>query len=798
MSDRLQLPICLLGGSVPVLATTVLLSGILPSPAFAETRLQCNATSTIGVTLLNQATSNYSDEDGTVLGSASAAVAGQMTRGGTLSIASVGVFDRDRNLIYSLGTIAASLNTTFVAQGWSQEEANVGSVAAIKAFAGLPNDAALQQTIGAIKSALLIAVPGKATEIDRGSWDTTLALAVVGLAPAALQSIGFTDTDAQTAANAAIAVISTSAGTVQFSQMAQIAVQDAVRAVPGQAALLSAANQALVADLSSIRDRKNTGLHAGDTLRFKFALTNTGSAPIDVTLPTVSEIQQTGMAGSATATAVTIEGSDGGSSEGATPAPTALSLAAGQQMNLWIDTTIGTIPETASALAIGFSSGCGGGIAQQMITLLPPSSSLRLDNPFGQVTGCDGAPLSDYRGIRVALYRPAANENTGDVGNLLRLSATEFPDNPNNAIPAGFDPNRENRNPFQLTAEEQGKYQFLLSPEQLRPRQAYILVVSPPADSEYSERRIRLVMGDRTSQGIAYRATALDGLPLSANARRTAIDGILRTDGETGSLFLVDLNLSICQSESIQITKTGDRAAAAPGDTVIYRLLVRNLSSAGIDRLLITDTLPLGFNLLADSVRAEIGNRSVSLTTHRDGATVSFQLNQALPEDATLTIAYGAQLTPDALRGTGQNSAIARGRRDDNDWTVRDGPAVHRLRVEPGIITDCGTILGRVFVDRNFDGEQQPGEPGVANAVIYLDDGNRISTDANGLFSVANVLPGYRTGALDLTSIPDYTLAPNERFIERNSPSRLVHLAPGSLVRMNFGVMPATQEASEP
>jgi hypothetical protein len=79
-----------------------------------------------------------------------------------------------------------------------------------------------------------------------------------------------------------------------------------------------------------------------------------------------------------------------------------------------------------------------------------------------------------------------------------------------------------------------------------------------------------------------------------------------------------------------------------------------------------------------------------------------------------------------------------------------------------------------------------------------MDDGNRIAADANGLFSVANVLPGYRTGVIDLSSIPGYTLAPNLRFSERNSQSRLVHLEPSGMVRMNFAVTPSAGGGTKP
>jgi hypothetical protein len=37
-------------------------------------------------------------------------------------------------------------------------------------------------------------------------------------------------------------------------------------------------------------------------------------------------------------------------------------------------------------------------------------------------------------------------------------------------------------------------------------------------------------------------------------------------------------------------------------------------------------------------------------------------------------------------------------------------------------------------------------------------------------------------------------LAPNKYFIEKNSQSRMVKLAPGSMARINFGVTPAFSE----
>lgn len=433
-----------------------------------------------------------------------------------------------------------------------------------------------------------------------------------------------------------------------------------------------------------------------------------------------------------------------------------------------------------------------------------------LIDPLGQITGCGGETLPSYAGFSLGLYEVNPSDPSGaEIGALVPLTATEFPDLAGNNIPLGKAPNTTNSNPFSLSSDGQGLYNFLLdvAKGQLDSGRAYILVINPPAGSIYNQRRIRIVFGSRNGNIVSYTATSLDGQPISVTGDSASVSSSINIrDAEQAGLSLAALNLAtnICQSQAIQIIKTGDRAAASPGDAVIYRLSVRNLSSTAIANLNITDTPPLGFNILPKSVQAEINGVAVPVTTTVDGSAVTFSLpGVALPPRSTsdstsvLNLAYAALLTPDAIRGTGKNSAIAAGQRADNRWSVKDGPSIHQLRIRQGLISDCGTIIGRVFVDKNFDGEQQSGEPGVPNSVIFLDDGTRITTDSKGLFSLANVLPGYRSGVLDLSSIPGYELAPNHHFSERNTPSRLVHLAPGSMVRMNFAVTPAPQKAGK-
>lgn len=437
------------------------------------------------------------------------------------------------------------------------------------------------------------------------------------------------------------------------------------------------------------------------------------------------------------------------------------------------------------------------------------SSSKQLNaeliDPFGRVTACDGSLLSDYTGFSVGLYDPL--NDFGDIGTATVLTATVPPDKVSNSNRlVGIDPNYYNINPFYLTNSDQGKFNFLFddSRGQVDVGKQYILVVKPPVNSTFGGRRVKITITSRIGNVVSYTATSLDNSPISTTGGSTSINGTINiTNAATVGIGLAVFNprllLTVCDAVSIQILKTGDRAAAQPGDIVVYRLAVRNLATTVISQPEIYDDLPLGFQYVDNSVKAELNGVSVPVSIERNGRNLVFRPNVELPNarnNRTLTIVYAAQITNDAMRGTGINRAIVQGKRADNQRSVSDGPVSYKLRIRPGILSDCGTLIGRVFVDKNFDGEQQPGEPGVPNAVLYMDDGTRIVTDANGLFSLSNVLSGSRTLAIDLTSIPGYTLAPNLYFIERNSQSRLVKLAPGGLNRVNFAVTPAARGLS--
>ncbi len=442
--------------------------------------------------------------------------------------------------------------------------------------------------------------------------------------------------------------------------------------------------------------------------------------------------------------------------------------------------------------AYSYSDGSGGATMQGLTV-----RSLLVD-PRGTVMGCDGAPLPSYQGFHIGLYEPDPADPTGtEVKGLVALTPTALPAAP--GLPAGVPPNSQNSNPFALSDTDKGRFSLLLDPSrgQLDTGRTYILLLSPPPGSAYRQRRIRIVIGAHDSQSISYTATSLDGSSVTSTNGVMSGTHLTLASADGLSLTALPVNLTDCETRQVQISKVGDRSAAEPGDTVVYRILVQNPATLALGGIQIRDTLPQGFDLRPDSVRAAAGGKSIPITLTQSGPETVFDAGslQLLPGQS-LTLAYAVQLTPDALRGDGKNSAVVAAvvltttHGTSMNSPISDGPAVFQLQVRQGLLSDTGTLLGRVWVDSSRDGEQQEGEPGFPNAVVLLDDGTRIVTDPNGLFSLATVTAGYHTAALDMQSVPGYVLARNHRFSERNSQSRLVNVQPGGMVRLNFGIVP--------
>ena len=782
----------------PVLLSTILLTGSIAwrkDRVMAQTVLSCVTDAT--QTLNNQAIVDYDLSQGRAI-SNRLLLGAAVESSAKIQVINQGIVDEAGELADALATIAGSLVEEFTQQGLNSEEADAATLIALSQWASLP-DSSSAELVAAIKQNLtekLEAESELVTQIPDSLILSTLAglrsstLIASGLSPAEIGTLGQIEVAPQTEGS--------------FAEQIQSVTTNAVNRLerPEAKEIITEAQAQAELELNNIRQGNQTTVEPGSSLSFQFRLLNQGESTASIKLPNVQSITENGLVGAGTVTDVTYSLAEGEPKTITDTAPT-VTIPSKEALDLVIRVEVGEAEASISQIGIDLQTSCGDRNPVQAFNILPAIAIVNneLIDPRGRISGCAGELLDDYLGFSVGLYDVDPNDPTESEPNgLTPLTATELPDDPDNEIPAGIEPNIQNSNPFFLTNNDEGKYSFLFDEDtdQLDKGRNYILVVDPGEDSSYDQRRVKLSIGDRLGRVVEYTATSLDGRPISAESDSATVTGeiVLVEDAERVGLNLavLDLATNICDAQEVAITKTGDRATAEPGDIVLYRLAVRNLASTALTNFQIVDTLPAGFNLISDSIMAEANSVEVAIETIPGSErVVNFIANTTLEQGQTLNLVYAAQITPDAVRGSAENSAIVNAQRTDNNLTVKGGPAIHNLRLEPGIMRDSGTLIGRVFVDKNFDGEQQSGEPGIPNAVIYLENGNRIITDADGLFSVANVLPGYHTGILDLTTIPEYRLAPNLHFSESNSNSRLVNLEPGGLVRMNFGVTPTAE-----
>ncbi len=260
-----------------------------------------------------------------------------------------------------------------------------------------------------------------------------------------------------------------------------------------------------------------------------------------------------------------------------------------------------------------------------------------LVDPFGRIRGCGGEILPDYTGFSVSVYEAAADDTPLSLLPLTRTGpGTPF---------QGLSPNLQNANPFFLANDEpKGVYNFLFDRNagQIDIGRRYILIVKAPAgQTRYSQRQIRVVITgkDDIAKTVSYTATALDGKGISLDGDPTSLSTTVPiTDAaKTGfilsALGLLDAPICVGVAQPVQITKTADRAAAEPGDTVIYRLTVRNLNTVAANQTEVTDRLPLGFSFIPRTVRGELGGTAVAITAEQTGANVTFRFTGSIPPE---------------------------------------------------------------------------------------------------------------------------------------------------------------------
>jgi uncharacterized repeat protein (TIGR01451 family) len=250
------------------------------------------------------------------------------------------------------------------------------------------------------------------------------------------------------------------------------------------------------------------------------------------------------------------------------------------------------------------------------------------------------------------------------------------------------------------------------------------------------------------------------------------------TPGTSANVINNHIPLDPILGGAIVVTKTTPLVNVVKGDLVPYTITATNTLSATLTNIAVRDQVPPGFKYRSGSATLNGAHLEPAVTGRSlTWANQTFAAGEKKTYKLVLTVGVGVS------EGKYVNTAWALNSLVD---TAVSNVASATVRVVPDPTFDCSDIIGKVFDDRNANGYQDQGEPGIPNVRIATVRGLLITTDADGRFHVACAdIPQQDIGSNFIMKLDPRTLPSGYRLTTENP--RVVRTTRGKMVKLNFG-----------
>ncbi len=266
--------------------------------------------------------------------------------------------------------------------------------------------------------------------------------------------------------------------------------------------------------------------------------------------------------------------------------------------------------------------------------------------------------------------------------------------------------------------------------------------------------------------------------------------GTLVVHDSVKSSFMVDAALGIADVPAFEVVKSVNKRIAEIGDAVAYMLEIRNASAATpLTNIRIVDELPLGFVYVQGTSRHD----RLQVTDPTGSRRIEWVLADSLQPGKSTRLSYMASIGSGAMDGDGVNHAFGIAQNLAGD-TVQSAVASVGVVVRPGIFTDHGIVIGKVFFDELENGVQDYGEAGIAGVELWMEDGTHIITGDDGKYSLPDVKPGQHVIRMDQRTLPAGSMPlALETESAGDGTTRFIRLVDGGVARADFHVRPPQQ-----
>lgn len=286
--------------------------------------------------------------------------------------------------------------------------------------------------------------------------------------------------------------------------------------------------------------------------------------------------------------------------------------------------------------------------------------------------------------------------------------------------------------PSTVVTGADGTYQFpTVNPSQYR------LLVTPPANYTFPS---------TLAPGLLPAGRVIDVIG--------SYGGTFNVSILTGTV-LVDVPLDASALTGLFIEKTVAHKSVEIGDFLDYTIKVKNTSGQLLGKIRIVDTLPAGFAYQLKTARINGGTIRLDGSALPEpeggvGPVLVFNIG-SIADQAVITLTYRVRVGVGALQGDGINRAQA----------TSAGPLIKMsniasvsVQILPGVFSDRGYLIGKVYADCNQNKIQDKDELGLPGVVLFLEDGTSVQTDGMGKYSLYGLRPVTHVLKLDATTLP--------------------------------------------
>lgn len=401
-------------------------------------------------------------------------------------------------------------------------------------------------------------------------------------------------------------------------------------------------------------------------------------------------------------------------------------------------------------------------ITGQNITPVKSSTAVVVIDPFGTVFSARAGGASPIPGSQVEILQQ-------QQGQTLGLPLT------------GFAPNDQNSNPF--TTGAQGRFSFALAPEQTGTESAPARYFVRVSANGYATRLIEVNIRPTRAGLYALAAHALDGQQLAGAGSFELVNSDVLID----DMAAVAFNIPMFDQRGLEISKSSDQQRVEIGDNVTYRIELHNPTAASVNDVVIQDHLPPSFHYAAGTGRLTLGNAlERSLEPETNGDQITFRIGTLGP-NASARLLYRVRVGANAREGQQENVAVGSGVFPSGEHT-QTAPARATVTVGSGVFSTRQAIIGRVFVDNNGNGIFDDGDKPLAGIRLYLNNGQSVVTDSQGLYNFPSLGDGPQVLSLDPVSLPERYALADDGSVSSRSWTRLLRtpIGGGTLLHQNF------------